>query len=693
MRLMRLLIALGVLLVARVSAAVTVDEIVTLSRLGIADEEIIKAIKKDRSVFTLAIEDIMSLKKAGVKDGVIRYMMKTPEEFGGAAPAAAGAPTDGTAAAPAAGVAASTAPEERPKTLEEIRAEEERRKEEALKLAEDQKRADEAKKLAFAQGVLGKGMEAVEDGDWVTAVLTFQSFMAEGNYGPGTEQYYMAKYGMASAFAKAGLYHSAGRYLLDVLAEGPDKRFFQDAFNDLRELRKRVDFSPPTLEELTKHYVGAFSTGFQDEYYYFLGKFFYDYSNFPMAIKYMQMVTKDSAYYPRAKYVIGLVQVTNTMYRSALKSFQEAILAAEEWGSVLADVVDMSYLALARIGYENGEYDAAIYYYRKVPNTSRLLPQAFYESAWTYFVKGDNSRALGTFHALQSPYFQRHFFPELWILESTVFLNMCQYELAKEALNMFRKDVMSLSEPLKRFLGGIRMPADYYREFVAVVNGTTKEHTLPKKLQDAVLADPEFYNLYRTLSQLDGEIKEVEGAAPKMGDLGKELFMKLQATRMGKINEIGIKIQQILKNAETDIRTYEIKVTEIEVDLGGVEIDKLDQKTREILAKQAKEDASKKLLLLVKRGGTPEQIGAFLQKTSIFKEFKSEDLAVLEKSENPQVPSDVIKQIKGLQAVEREEAGTLAIVGSDALMWPWEGDFWLDEIGSYRSFLKEVCAK
>jgi hypothetical protein len=162
---------------------------------------------------------------------------------------------------------------------------------------------------------------------------------------------------------------------------------------------------------------------------------------------------------------------------------------------------------------------------------------------------------------------------------------------------------------------------------------------------------------------------------------------------MGKINEIGIKIQQILKNAETDIRTYEIKVTEIEVDLGGVEIDKLDQKTREILAKQAKEDASKKLLLLVKRGGTPEQIGAFLQKTSIFKEFKSEDLAVLEKSENPQVPSDVIKQIKGLQAVEREEAGTLAIVGSDALMWPWEGDFWLDEIGSYRSFLKEVCAK
>jgi tetratricopeptide (TPR) repeat protein len=686
MRLARIVLVIAALLIGQAAFAISVEEIITLSRLGIAEAEIIRAVEKEQTIFNLAIQDIMNLKKAGVKEKVIRYMMRTPELFKATgAPAAAGA-------APGAAGAPSTAPEvEKPMTLEERRAEEERVKQESLKLAEERKRAEEAKQKAFAQGQLGAGMEAVEDGRWVTAVNTFLKFMKDGNFGPGTDEYYTAKYGIASAFMAAGLYHSAGKFLMEVLSEGPDKRFFQEAFNDLRELRQHVDFAPPTLEELTKHYVGGFSTAFQHSYYYFLGKFFYDYSNFPMAIKYMQMVSEEtSPYYPRAKYVIGLVQVTNAMYRSALKSFQQAILAAEDYGDELSDIADLGYLALARIGYENGEYDAAIYYYRKIPKRSRLLRVAFYESAWTYFLKGDYSRALGTFHALQSPFFSKTFYPEMWILEATVFLNMCHYERSKEALQMFRNEVLALGEPLKRFLGSVRMPADYYRSFVSAVNGEETDIPLPAKLSYPVLADPEFYDLYRTVRTLDQEIAEVEGNLDELDSFGKDLLMKLQATRMGKINEIGIKIQQILSGVLKDITDYQIKVTEIEVDLGGVEIAKLDEKTREIMERQEKDRAKQQLQTFLRRGGTPEQIQQFIERTFIFKKFKARDLVELEEAG---VTEDVTDRIRALTATGTEERGTLAIVGSDALMWPWEGDFWLDEVGSYRSFLKEVCAK
>lgn len=692
-RLLVVITTLGVLLSARVAFAVSVDEIITLSRLGIAEEEIIKAITKDRTVFSLAIEDIVKLRKEGVKQDVIRFMMKTPDEFGGGAAAGAGTGAATMGATPAAGASTQPVVEEKPKSLAEIQAENERSKQEALKLAEERKAAEEAKKKAYTQGELAKGMEAVEEGDWVAAVLTFQSFMQKGDYGPGTDEYYTARYGIASAFMKAELYHSAGKFLLEVLSEGPQKQFFQAAFMDLRELRAKVDYAPPMLEELTKHFVGGFSTSFQDEYYYFLGKFFYDYSNFPMAIKFLQLVNNKSHYFPRAKYLIGLVQVTNTMYRSALKSFQESIISAETFGSDLSDVVDLAYLALARIAYENGEYDAAIYYYRKVPKTSRLLQRAFYESAWTFFLKGDPSRAIGTFHALHSPYFDRYFYPELWILEATVFLNMCQYELARDALNMFGREVVALDQPLKEFLSQIRMPADYYRAFKSVVNGTTKEYSLPKKLQYAVLGDPEFNNLYRALSALEAEIKEVESALDKLGPFGKQLVMKLQAAKMGRVNEVGIKIQQILKGVQIDIRNYQIKVTEIEVDLGGVEIAKLDEKTRDIMARQEKERVSGKLLLLIKRKGTPEQVAKYIKRNPIFREFSPAEIQKLEDSEAPVVPAEVIAHLRALTSKGRDESGVLAIVGADALMWPWEGDFWIDEIGSYRSFLKEVCAK
>ena len=122
------------------------------------------------------------------------------------------------------------------------------------------------------------------------------------------------------------------------------------------------------------------------------------------------------------------------MYRSAVQSFQNAIVATEENGSD-PEIRDLGYLALARIAYDSEQHDAAIYYYRKIPKGSYKRATAFYESAWVYFVKGDYSRALGTFQTLHSPYFEHQFYPELWILEATVYMNTCRFGDAEESLD------------------------------------------------------------------------------------------------------------------------------------------------------------------------------------------------------------------------------------------------------------------
>ena len=35
--------------------------------------------------------------------------------------------------------------------------------------------------------------------------------------------------------------------------------------------------------------------------------------------------------------------------------------------------------------------------------------------------------------------------------------------------------------------------------------------------------------------------------------------------------------------------------------------------------------------------------------------------------------------------------GATAIVGSDSWEWPFEGDYWSDEIGYYRAFIRDQC--
>lgn len=602
--------------------AISPDEIITLTKLGIGPTEIIKAIKKDRTVFNLSVADILSLKKARVDEEVLKFMLVTPQKFG-----------RGKAARTAPSASPAAAPEE---TEAERKARDEKLRQEALKLLEERRRAEEAQRRAFAKGVLAKGNALAQEGRFVEAIKAFQKFMDQGQFAPDSEEAYLAKFGIANALVRSGMHQAAARALLEVLLAGAERPFFQTAFKQLRDLRQKVNYAPPGLEELTRFFVGGFSQGFQDEYNYVLGEFYSDYNNWTQALKYLEQVTPRAADYGRAQYLKGLIEVRNQMVKSAVRSFQQAIVATEENESDPA-VKDLAYLALARIAYEIGDGDAAIYYYRKVPAESYKGATALYESGWVYFMKGDYARALGTFHTLHSPYFQHQFYPELWILESTIYMNMCRFDHAESGLERYSATISPLGQPLKDFLRTTVRPEAFYRALADTVAGR-KVHRLPRALVSPVLADVEFYNLYRTIKQIESEIERIAPHVADLGDYGKELFAKLKALREDRVRETGIKIQRILKDVETELADYEMKVTELEVDLQD---EKLEEEQRKLLALE-----------------TPEE-------------------------DEP------------AQAIEK--GGAVAIVGSDSWQWPFEGvawgEYWSDEIGTYRAFVADRCVR
>lgn len=621
------MMAVGITLWAFRADAITQEEVMTLARLGIPESEIIKAIEKDRTVFHLKIQDILELKKAGVPDGVIKFMLSTPERFGGGGGAT-------PAMAPGTPSPAPAGTEVREKTPEELQAEEERRREEARRLAEEQKKAEEARKSAYARGVMKQGLALAESGRWVQAIQLFQEFLAREGFGPGTQEFYSARYGIAAALANAKMYQSAAKMLVEVLLEGPDRPFFKEAFGQLRELRRQIMYNPPDLEQLARFHYGQFSQAFQDEVNYVLGEFFYDYGNYQRALKHFEAVSADSPDRARALYLTGLVQVRHKMYKSALESFQAAIESAERTGAGQA-VTDLAYMALARIAYEAENHDAAIFYYKKVPRESIRAPQVFYEMAWTYLMKGDFSRALGAFHALHSPYFERTFYPETWILEARVYSDLCRYDQAKRALERFDRDVAVFMEPLKRFVAAQKSPEDFHIHMVASINGEPVEPALPMKLAWPILSNVEFYNVYRTIRQIEREIAEWERHRERLGSLGAEMLAKLAVLRKDRVFESGVKIQQILKELDIAMGDAQVRETEIEVDINSAAIDKMAEEARRLVGEggEAQEEAG------------PEKV----------------------------------------------RGGSQAIVGGDTAVWPYQGEYWLDEIPFYRSQLTSQC--
>jgi tetratricopeptide (TPR) repeat protein len=613
---------IALLLPAAHAFAISMQDVVTLVGLDIPDEQIIKKIQKDSTPFNLKPSDIVDLKKKGVSEKVIRAMLQ-----------------NGKAEVPAT-TAAGKAKEKEKRELSaaEQAAEEAQIKEESVRLAEEERKRQDAVRKAFASKVLSQGQSYANSGEFVKAIQVFNKFIDEGPggvpYPPDSNEVYVAKYGIANALARAGLMQSAANLLLEVVRAGSDKMFFVPAFEQLRDLRRKINYRPPELEDLTKFSVASADESFQSSFNYFVGEFLHDFGLSADAKPYLEKVANKSDDFGRAQYLLGLIAFEDEsmskadMVKAASQAFQQAVVAGESQGAAGQPVVDLAYLALARLAYEFEQFDAAIYYYKKISKNSPKLANAFYEAGWTYFLKNDTSRALGTFHALHSPFFAHQFYPELWVLEATTFVNLCQAEHAEAAMNMFASEVLVLSPPLRDFLKKNKRPEDFYASFLESVNKKTSA-SLPRQLQSPVLSNVEFFNLYKTIQQIDKEEGMIKANLTPLGAFGQDLLARLGQLKNERISEAGVVIQKTLRQTEKDIGTYQDKLDQLRIDLDDIKLQVIDAK----------------------------------------------------------IKGDSVTQTAGVAT-----QGNLAIAGSDSMVWPFEGEFWKDEIGAYRAFVKEQCS-
>jgi hypothetical protein len=93
MRAVRTILLLALVLMPRAAAAVSVRDIIELSKAGLSDDILVAVIEADRTIFTLDKDEILRLRAAGVSEVVILKMLRTRvEELQAAEPVVAPAP-------------------------------------------------------------------------------------------------------------------------------------------------------------------------------------------------------------------------------------------------------------------------------------------------------------------------------------------------------------------------------------------------------------------------------------------------------------------------------------------------------------------------------------------------------------------------------------------------------------------------
>ncbi len=581
-RMIGLLAATLVFCIATNAFAIDKNQLIQMAKLGLDDKAIIAAVDSSSAdELNLTPEELGELRLQGVSDAVINHLkasgrikgtkVKEDVKVDGVTP-----PDGDVNLAPPDPNSEETEEEKKAREAE-IKA----REDEIIKKANElNKEKDDAvvrdNKLKQYAKKLAEYKSDVEDGDNMKAARGYLEFLSL-NPDPTSDEWYEAKFGLAKSVYQEGILSGASRPLLEVLMAGSEKPHFKEAFGMLQVLTRKVGYRPPVLEELTKLYVGDKNGKFKNEFNYYMGKFFFDYNRADLAIEYLSKVESGSADYPESRYVMGIAQLDESVndIAGALKNFQGAIVSAEKSQAANKDILQLGYLALARTWYEVGLYDVALFYYQKLPSDSSRNAEATFEQAWTYFLKNDHNRALGVFHTLNSPYYAKWYFPDLYVLESTVYLNLCKFEKSQIALAEFKTRYLEKLPRLKKVLTETKEPAAYW---TMMMDFKPDAKGLPPLFYNAVLDDTGFYNIYQVVKTLRAEKKALETNISSLGDFGQVVLDNVSGQLKAKIEEGGILVQQKLSGIDLELEDWSLKATQIEFDINSEEKRQLEQK-------------------------------------------------------------------------------------------------------------------
>ncbi len=282
-----------------------------------------------------------------------------------------------------------------------------------------------------------------------------------------------AQFFLGKSLYKLRYYQSALVIFDEISEKGPSHMYFGDTLSWLAQLVSQLPESAGIIEKVGRYGVGALeefktpqASGLYNVLLYLMGRNLYSQGDFQGAIDLFKEVDAGSKQYPYARFFEGISYIRMRKARPAVSSFR-AILEAIDSGKIkgLQDedrMRNLAWLSLGRVYYTAANQRGAgnlegkllgqsVEAWNKVEQSSEYWLDALFESSWAFFLADEYARALGNVHAIYSPFFDNAYYPEALLLKAVTFFVNCQAANADAVVSQFHERY----DPVKRELDKI----------------------------------------------------------------------------------------------------------------------------------------------------------------------------------------------------------------------------------------------
>lgn len=382
----------------------------------------------------------------------------------------------------------------------------------------------------------------------------------------------------------------------------------------------------------------------RDMLFFRRGEVRYRDGDFAEAVKEFNRVRNTSIFYNRARYQIALSMVEAGQLERAENVFGALAEVSSDAG-VTNKVRVNAMMGKARTLYQRKLFAEAIDAYREIPRDTEQWHDALFESTWALLQDGRFRSALSNFHSLHSPFYDDFYQPESLLLRAIVYHYICRYDEMETTLRLFERVYGPVQKELR----------------------STLMSTSPSSAA----------SLYREVRKIDEQYEEIKKATNAKRKSSMQIQVPFLVAR------------QVLR--EGDVRRNLSYIRNLEAEKKRIEQAPAPWRDSRV-GRYARRVVERRLVAT--QTATGRLIRRHLEKIQVELAGHFEQASLIRLDMLSGKKEAVKKEIAGKGLVrdsvdDQQDRSFYIQNGYD--FWPFQGEYWLDEIGNYHYLGVKAC--
>ena len=454
---------------------------------------------------------------------------------------------------------------------------------------------------------------------------------------------------LASALYELEMYHTAQFYFLKVIKKGPKNPYFNYALPKLVVIAKFTgdDYE---LRRIAEKLPPEFYPSKASSYLFYLkGAAHFEKGEYSEALEALSKVDTNTSIDLKARYIEGVIYNKTDNLKSAVRAFRDVYTQDPGDTSIpreleaVTQLKDLALINVASVYYGIKQYEESTKYFEKVDRRSDYWPESLFRDAWAHLHRGEYNVTLGKALTIDSPFYaEEEYIPEIQVLKSLTYFQLCEWSRVEKLIRGFQGRYEPIRDELSLFIDDYTAPK-------------YKGQEMPQLPIDAALADQAW------------------------------LFY-FGPDRTGTTELPQAFFRRTLRNQELSGLVRHMDLMNQEVNL----IDSQKQQWKDALGAELKSIIENNVTLYQKRAGR------------IFFEEVQNQRALLDDllSQAATIEIELLEaqraeyefRAQNLNALSDQSKFAIDFATSpDFIYWPFNGEFWQDELGYYNYTEQGSC--